>query len=145
MARLREILSAANKKLKEVSEEKERLEERLNQLKNQRNSLTNIQEAILGLERTKKEKNSDEYFDPGKYGPAYFYCSGIGNDNIWHSEKPSLKEKCPSCEKRVLVLMYYAQTYDSPDYDEWTKTAFTVCVCGCCNEIKSVSRNRRFL
>ena len=145
MVILREILSAANQKLKDVSEERESLDKKLIQLGRDQTRLINIKEAIGGLERTKKEKSDpNEYFDLGKDDTAYFYCSSIGEDDIGHSEKPDLEEACPDCGVKVPVLMSYEQTYNSPQLDMWAKTAFTVCVCGNYNEIKNILKKHRF-
>lgn len=71
-----------------------------------------IRLAISGLKRTKQKMSEDSY-DPGKYGTAYFYCQYIDGNNIGHSDKPQFKEACSACGENVSVLMSYTQTYDS--------------------------------
>ena len=156
MTRLREILSEADKGLASFLVKKDKLTEEIDRLDKRIDSLKKIVTAIKGLEETKKgmmeNVSTGRYsYDPGKYGPAYFYVKSIEDAedsekrDIIHSFKPCLSAKCSSCNSKVPVLMSYEQTYDSPDGDMWEKIAFTVCSCGTYNELSRVCQTHRFL
>jgi hypothetical protein len=143
MVRLAQILIESRAKMSIAKSHLKRLDD----LKKDIEECEKIQESIVGLKKTKERMKHPSFpdYDLGKSHIEYFYCKNIDKDDIGHSDRPKLKKDCPGCDSQAPVLMSYEQSYDSPDGDKWTKTAFTVCECGKYNELKSTSRNHRFL
>lgn len=137
-------------------------EESLSQVQSKAEVLKEIKEVIEGLKKTaerykedgeerKKEKNPLGYhqsYDPGKYDTAYYFVSEITEKEIVAHKKlePKLYGKCPDCKDKLPVLMWYTQTYDSPDGDTWEKEAFMICMpCEKIHSIKHLASSYRFL
>lgn len=81
-----------------------------------------IRDVLNGLKR--HEEN-----DPGKNRRAFYFVSELTDNSIIgsRSNEPSLYKSCPRCGKNQPVLMWYAQTFDSPDGDNWASEAFVIC------------------
>jgi len=159
--KLSKELSTMVSQADKLKEEKESLEAKLKVMNEKVSMLEKIEESIKGLIKTAKEeedarrkvgaydpkKGYRTYYDAGKYDTAYYFVAEIREDNIIASKKfkPALYEKCPKCNKKVPLLMWYSQTYDSPEGDTWEKEAFTICLdCKTRHKIKRIARDNRF-
>ncbi len=120
---------------KDFYQQFEGLDQHVTQL---RQKLESKKLEVGSLEKTLKEhtfiqhvltnlKSTDPKEDPGKYCPAFYFVAEINEDNIVRSATPALYKSCPSCGKGQIVLMWYEQTYDSPEGDTWEKEAFIIC------------------
>jgi len=153
--KLEEIFPNINEVDRELAESlsrKDSLEKRAETLKE-------IRDAISGLENTERRHREDEknknkknqkycstYFDPGKYDTAYYFVAKITEKDVIasHDFEPKLYGNCPECNSKIPVIMWYAQTYDSPEGDTWEKDAFMIC-CDKIHKVKHVASSYRFL
>ncbi len=108
-----------------------------NNLERSLNTKRFMQQVLTGLEETKKQE------DPGKCGRAFYFVAGITQNDIVESDRPSIYKPCPECGKLQPILMWYEQTFDSPDGDVWEKEAFIMCRDGV-YKLAHVANDHRF-
>jgi hypothetical protein len=148
MPDLKQILKTASANLEKVHLKERELHTEVETVEKRVCELSEIVRAVEGLDETRKRLEEDKSkrpyanYDPGKYGPAYFFVkriiNGEGRSEIVASKnfEPVVFKNCPSCGEKTPLLMSYEQTEDTVDGDLWEAHAFIIC----CEKIHTIAR-----